>query len=352
MQDTSHLVCTQTGCPLSSTGECLEGFDDPHRCPHAKPRIGAPNVSTDEAPGDDDEAVAEAMADWLPLPGGYELTISEAGEITARSEAQVVMFAGEPDAGKTTLIATIYELLSSDLIGGFRFAGSETILAFERACFPSRIASGNVKPDTFRTRHPRPRFYHLCLRPESPAGPQKHLLLGDVSGETFRRASDDLAEAKKLHILRRVDAFILILDGDKLRNRKERQDALERATLILRSLVDAEVLLRHTLIQIVISKFDCFDPGDKNMTAFLTHLRSEFETKFATLFDRLVIYEIAARPGAEGFDFGHGVREVMGPWLQESDFQTQANYPAAAPLGQIRESDAFLWRRLQHANHA
>lgn len=352
MQDISHLACNQTGCPLDSTGECLEGFDDPHRCPHAKPRIGPSNVITEKAAEDGDEVVAEAMADWLQLPGGYELTISEAGEITARSEAQVVMFAGEPDAGKTTLIATIYELLSSGVIDGFRFAGSETILAFERACFPSRIASGNVKPDTVRTRHPRPRFYHLCLRPDVAVGPRKHLLLGDVSGETFRRASDDLAEAKKLHILRRVDAFVLILDGDKLRNRKERQDALERATLILRSLLDADVLLRHTLIQVIISKFDCFDPDDKNMTDFLTHLRREFETKFATLFDRLVIYEIAARPDAKGFDFGHGVREIMGPWLQESAFQWKAKYPTAPPLGQIRESEAFLWRRLQHANHA
>jgi hypothetical protein len=350
MQDISHLVCNQTGCLLSSTGECLEGFDDPHRCPHAKPRIGLPNVSTEEAAEDGDEVVAEAMADWLQLPGGYELTISEAGEITARSETQVVMFAGEPDAGKTTLIATIYELLSSDVIEGFRFAGSETILAFERACFPSRIASGNVKPDTFRTRHPRPRFYHLSLRSDISSGPHKHLLLGDVSGETFRRASDDLAEAKKLHILRRVDAFVLILDGDKIRNRKERQDAVERATLILHSLVDADVLLQQTLIQVVISKFDCFDLNDKNMTDFLRHLRSEFETKFATLFDRVVIYEIAARPEAEGFDFGHGVREVMRPWLQESIFEWQTKYPTAPPRDEIRESDAFFWRRLHHAN--
>ena len=352
MQDISHLVCNQTGCPLSSTGECLEGFDDPHRCPHAKPTIGPPNVSTDDATDDGDEVIAEAMTDWPQLPGGYELTVSEAGEMTARSETEIVMFAGEPDAGKTTLIATIYELLSSNIIEGFRFAGSETILAFERACFPSRIASGNVKPDTFRTRHDRPRFYHLCLRSNNSDGRRKHLLLGDVSGETFRRASDDLSEAKKLHILRRLDAFILILDGDKLRDRRERQDALERATLILRSLVDADVLLPHTLIQVVISKFDCFDPNDKNTSGFLAHLRGEFETKFATLFDRLVIHEIAARPDEEGFNFGHGVREVMGPWLQESVFHWETKYPAAPPLGQIRESDTFLWRRLQHANGA
>jgi len=352
MQDIKNLVCNQAGCPLDSTGECLEGFDDPHRCPHAKPRIGPSNLSSEEVATDGDEVVTEAMADWLQLPGGYELTINEAGEITARTEAQVVMLAGEPDAGKTTLIATIYELLSSDVIDNFRFAGSETILAFERACFPSRIVSGNRKPDTVRTRHPRPRFYHLCLRPDTAIGPRKHLLLGDVSGETFRRASDDLAEAKKLHILRRVDAFVLILDGDKLRNRKERQDALERATLILRSLVDAGVLLRHTVIQVIISKIDCFDPDDKNTSKFLLHVRHEFATKFGALFDRLVILEIAARPDTERFEFGHGVREIMRPWLQESDFQWKMDYPAAPPPGQLRESDAFFWRRSLHAETA
>lgn len=351
MQDISNLICNQAGCPLGSTGECLEGFDDPHRCPHAKPGVVQPKVSTEEVAEDGEVGPAEVMEDWLQLPGGYELTIGEAGEVTSRSEACVVMFAGEPDAGKTTLIATIYELLSNDVIDDFRFAGSETILAFERACFPSRIASGNVKPDTMRTRHPRPRFYHLCLRPVAAEGQRKHLLLGDVSGETFRRASDDLAEAKKLHILRRVDAFVLILDGDKLRNRKERQDALERATLILRSLMDAGVLLRHTMIQVVISKFDCFDPDDENVSEFLTHLRNEFTTKFASSFDRLVIHEIAARPDTERLGFGHGVREIMSPWLQEADLEWKTDYPAVPPVGQLRESDAFLWRRL-YANHA
>jgi hypothetical protein len=351
MQDISNLVCNQPGCALASTGDCLEGFDDPKGCPHAKPGGAQPSVSADEVAKTGDDQ-SEALDDWLQLPGGYELTVSEAGQITSRTEARVVMFAGEPDAGKTTLIATIYELLSGDAIDDFRFAGSETILAFERACFPSRIASGNLRPDTVRTRHPRPRFYHLCLRPVTGEGARKHLLLGDVSGETFRRASDDLAEAKKLHILRRVDAFVLILDGDKLRNRKERQDAVQRAVLILRSLVDARVLLRQSVIQVVISKFDCFDPKDKNVSEFLEHLRSEFTTKFASSFDRLVIHEIAARPDTERFDFGHGVREIMRPWLQESDLEWKTEYPAAPALGQLRESDAFLWRGLLHAKRA
>ncbi len=350
MQDLSNLICNQAGCQLGSTGECLEGFDDPHRCPHASPGVVQPTESTEEGAENGQVDAAELMDDWLQLPGGYELTIGEAGEITSRSEARVVMFAGEPDAGKTTLIATIYELLSSDAIDAFRFAGSETILAFERACFPSRIASGNVKADTVRTRHPRPRFYHLCLRPIDADGQRKHLLLGDVSGETFRRASDDLEEAKKLHILRRVDAFVFILDGDKLRNRKERHDVLERAGLILRSLMDAGVLLRQSMIQIVISKFDCLDTEDKNVSEFLAHVRNEFTTKFARSFNRLVICEIAARPDTERFSFGHGVREIMSPWLQEADLEWKTGYPAIPPGGQLRESEAFLWRR-QYAKH-
>src|SRR4051794_40275200 len=124
MQDISNLVCNQSGCPLASTGECLEGIDDPHRCPHTKASVTA---SSDEAVSSTDlDVIVEAPSDWLPVLGGYELTVPEASEITRDNEARVIMFAGEPDAGKTTLIATIYELLSGGEVPDFRFAGTET----------------------------------------------------------------------------------------------------------------------------------------------------------------------------------------------------------------------------------
>ena len=342
MQDISHLICNQAGCLLSSTGDCLEGIDDPHRCPHAKPD-GA-QTGSEAAISTDAEGGPEDVSDWLPILGGYELTITEATGITAASETRVVMFAGEPDAGKTTLIATIYELFSGGELPEFRFAGTETILAFERAVFPSRIASKNVKPDTIRTRHPKARFYHLCLRPTNSDGARKHLLLGDVSGETFKRASDDDAEARKLHILRRVDAFVLILDGDKLRSRIERQDVVERALLILRSLVEAEVLLPHSLVQVLISKFDCFDENSENDKEFLEHLRTQFLGRFSKVLPHLTIHEVAARPENDRFNFGHGVREIILPWLADSEFSWTAEYPARSPERVFRECEAYLWR--------
>jgi hypothetical protein len=350
MQDLSNLVCVQPACPLSSTGHCLEGLDDPHRCPHVKPNAGESANDVEESV-DSEEATSDT-SDWLAVIGGYELTVDEASAITSDSDASVVMFAGEPDAGKTTLLATIYELLSSGGIPEFRFAGTETMLAFERACFPSRIASKNLKPDTVRTRHPRPRFYHLCLRQQAGDDTRKHLLLGDVSGETFKRASDDDTEARKLHLLRRVDAFVLILDGDKLRNRKERQDVVERGLLILRSLLEAEVLLQHTTVQILVSKFDCFAPGDQNETKFLEHLRQEFTTRFSGSFAQLTINEIAARPENDRFRFGHGVSEIMQPWLSDKDLQWPKVLPPIPNDSTLREAEAYLWRTSLGKNNA
>lgn len=66
MQDISSLVCNQPGCPLASTGDCLEGFDDPHRCPHASSAASQPKVGADEVADDgDDQPVT--VNDWLQL---------------------------------------------------------------------------------------------------------------------------------------------------------------------------------------------------------------------------------------------------------------------------------------------
>lgn len=350
MQDSSNLLCQQPGCPLATSGTCLEGVDDPHKCPHvvAAHEKKPPELSV----GEDDERLeplGEDASDWLSVPGGYELTVQEADAITGQEPAAVIVFAGEPEAGKTTLLATVYELLSEGSIPGFTFAGTETILAFERACFPSRIASNNQKPKTDRTTHMRPRFYHLCVRQESLGNQRRHLLLGDISGEAFQRASDNEAEAKKLHFLKRANTFVLILDGDRLRVKTERQDVVQRALLIVRSLLAVGVLLRSMMIQIVVSKMDCFDRTDANSNAFLGYMKEEFQRQFASSFDHFAFSEIAARPENETLDFGFGVVDLFLPWASEPEsyWVETPRFPPADR--QIREAEAYLWRK-QGAN--
>jgi hypothetical protein len=341
MQDVSDLICQQPGCTLSSDGTCLEGLDDPHQCPHvtAVSAVGQENAEA-EAGG----ASVDDTSDWQSIPGGYELTVEEANEITCHHDASVVAIAGEPDAGKTTLMATLFELLGTGSVPGYKLAGSETILAFERACFPSRIVSGNRKPDTVRTKHMRPRFYHLCIRAVDGSSERRHLLLADISGEAYQRASDNHAEARKLHFLRRANLFVLIIDGDKLRVKRERQDVVQRALLILRALLLAEVLLPTARIQVVVSKLDRLDRSDANSSAFLAYIRDEFRSQFSTTLRQLEIFEIAARPATADYDFGFGVIPLMLPWISEPEERWSDSEWLKPANRELRQSELFLWR--------
>lgn len=342
MEDLSNLICQQPGCTFSTSGTCLEGFDDPHNCPHSKegPKTSQPSTEDDEIT---DESAA-LTSDWKPVGGGYELTVEEASDLTAENEAKVIVLAGEPDAGKTTLLATIYELFSKGEVPGYSFAGTQTILAFERACFPSRTASGNRKPETDRTRHTRPRFYHLSLREAGEAGGRKHLLVGDISGEVFQRASDNQAEAEKLSYLRRADVFVLMLDGDKVQSRTERQEVAQRASLIFRALIKAGMLTKQSRIQVIVSKYDCFDPNDANSSNFLAYLKEELESRYAKMFESYVISEIASRPANNRVDFAYGVRELLTPWLSDRELTWDGNVPSRPETLLLREADEYLWR--------
>ncbi len=342
MEDLSNLICQQPGCPLSTSGTCLEAFDDPHDCPHVKEGAKNPQQDSDEDEGTDEAAAL--TSDWNPVGGGYELTVDEASRVTAEHEAKVIVLAGEPDAGKTTLLATIYELFSKGDVPGYSFAGTQTILAFERACFPSRTASGNLKAVTDRTRHMRPRFYHLSLREAGETRTRKHLLIGDISGEVFQRASDNQAEAEKLGYLKRADVFVLMLDGDKIQSRTERQELAQRASLIFRALLKAGMLTKESKVQVLVSKYDCFDPADTNSAEFLAHLKQDLESRYAKEFESYVVSEIASRPQNDRIEFAYGVRDLLDPWLSDRELTWNSALPPRPVNVLMREADKYLWR--------
>lgn len=350
-------TCHQAGCTFAQDGTCLEGLPDPLHCPHlsslsivvANHENGSGAEKSIDADGDASAIEEEvSIENWLPLPDGYELSLPAARQITGGHEACMVVLAGEPDAGKTTLIACLYEKFCEGPFASLQFAGSNTLLAFERACHLSRTSSEAEEPDTQPTKGLYPRFFHFFLRDPVRNESEQHLLLTDISGEAYQRATNHTEDAKKLSFIRRADVFMLLLDGERLASKLERQEVFGRGLMLLRSLTEAGMLDDNSSVQVAISKFDLLQPEviDQNTVDFMTYIKSELLRYAGERYKSFRLVEIASRP-AKGSTLGYayGLDSLIQAWLEKQP--TRVSLPQFLTKRMHldgREADLFLWR--------
>jgi hypothetical protein len=345
----------QSGCGYSDDGRCLEGLSNPLECPHLAPlstmestgqedgeRIDQPDKNTDAQEED------ISTENWLLLTTGYELNLAAAARITSAHETRLVVLAGEPDAGKTTLIASLYEMLCKGPFASFRFAGSQTLLAFERACHLSRTSSEAETPDTDRTKGLHTRYFHLILQDLHRDDSDRHLLITDVSGEAYRRATDHSEDVKKLEYIKRADEFVLLLDGERLASPTDRQEAFRRGDMLLKALTEAAILNNRSAVTVAISKIDLLQPGfvDENAVEFVQYLKAEFEKFAKGKYRTFSIAEIASRPiPKRGIQYAHGLDNLIRDWLKQQSISVPSPYFKSFQLPQkSREADSYLWR--------
>ena len=312
------------------------------------PDVTAPRG--DSAAWLDSEAEAGLPGGWVELPEGADLDPAAAERIARAAITRVVLVAGAADCGKTTLVAAIYESFQRGPFAGGLFAGSETLLGFERRCHLARIESGRVVADTARTLNTGGlRWLHLRVRPTGHDGAPRDLLVSEIAGDVFRLAKDSTEECRRLTIGRRADHFVILVDGAKVVQRQHRLTATNDAALFLRSCLDAEMLGRSSFVDMVITKWDLAAAAPEateielNVTAFVERTRQHCEGRLG----RLRFLRVAARPlPRSGLPFAHGLADVVAPWVTESP-RLLERAPASAPMPEgAPEFDRYLWRQL------
>src|SRR6266478_9212034 len=111
--------------------------------PPVKPSSLPPRTDSSavEAPtqGEPVNEPAEAVTDLINLPTGKELDNLEAANLQVARPVRLVVVAGPIESGKTTLIASLYELFQWSRVSDYLFAGSNTLAGFEQKCYLSRI---------------------------------------------------------------------------------------------------------------------------------------------------------------------------------------------------------------------
>lgn len=293
------FACSQLDCPLTKSGMCLEGLSI-EECPH---------VYTDK---EEEVFIPENVADsglveGVSLFSGDELMPDQLTDVTYANPTQLVVIMGEPECGKTTILASLFDLFQKGTFGPYWFAGSQTQIGFEKRCHLSRMASGRLTPDTERTRSSEFSYLHLAIRPMPD--PVRHMLFTDVSGERFRLARDSAQEMEQLAILGQADQLFCVLDGGRLSINASRQVSKANLVTLLNRIEQNSSFPKGKGLFLLVNKWDIIVEQNQEEAVernVITPLRSRFPTLIHG------VIQICARPTIAGkIEFGFGYESFL-----------------------------------------
>ena len=234
------MRCSRVDCTVEETGVCLLN-NDPSECPE---RLDESGLEADAPVG------TNGMAQF---PGSWAWTLLDARDLMRRRYVRVVAILGEPNAGKTACLASLYLLVARDRLTDFSFADSRTLRGFEEISQGARRWNQGAIPDQM-TVHTElsddrtPGFLHVRLvrRGSSTA---TDFLLSDLPGEW---TSDLINENRvdRFEFAKRADAIWLVVDGSALEDVQRRQVTIHRTKLLLERL---GALLQSRLPLILVS---------------------------------------------------------------------------------------------------
>jgi hypothetical protein len=284
------------------------------------------------------------------LRSGLELTESEAEIVARHNPSRLVILAGPPNCGKTTLVATLYELMRSPDKDLPWFAGSQSLVAFEQRCHLSRVASGLTEGTTGRTPFSDEQaFYHLRTCSEDAPSDSVDLLLFDLVGERFNQTRVSFNECRRVTTLSRANFLAVLLDGSRLANPGERFLAVEECINFLQCCADSNMIGSTCRIQIVTTKRDQLGAKvDRAAEATIESARSTILSRLAQKLTQIEFFTVAARPsGSSELPTGFGMKELLVAWCKDT---RKASAPQiqvmCGPLG--RESEQFAKRHFKN----
>jgi hypothetical protein len=306
------LRCANSECNFAVDGRCVEGFAL-EECPH---------VSTLDV--DDIEEVEEAEprredeARVLPLALGEALARRDASSLQRRRPSCAIGIVAPNDAGKTSLIASVYDLLQTGPIDGIGFAGSSTLIGFEKVCHDARTSSRRGMPHTERTSAGADAtFFHLDLRPMD--GDVLSLFIADRSGEDYLAVADDLARSAGFFELRRADVLTVLVNGEHLADSAQRHETKAVTPQMVGALVEAGSIRRGCRLAIVLTKQDVVlaSPHAARVEADFGELVDGIVEDLGTHFAKIERFAIAASPrDVANVQRGQGVDRLLRFWLR------------------------------------
>lgn len=294
-----------------------------------------------------EESNSESSAAVYLLSSGEALNSKETYEITAREKTKLVILAGVAGSGKTTIETSLYQMFQRKTVGGFYFAGSNTIQGYEQRAFFTRIKSRGITPTTQRTSLEIGRsFLHLRLW-KRETDEFCNLLFADLSGEAFETHIGRVNEVKQdFPFMDRADYFVGVLDGELINNKRKRNSAVAAMIELVRTFYDAELVGRECVLQIVFSKCDVF--GD-DIETILQKVERRICKQFKNMFFNIQFYRVAAMPEfVDKFEVGYGIEELLKSWMKKKEeVKTEEKTEIDKSLS---EFDSLFYKLLEDKN--
>ena len=244
--------CDRADCTVADTGTCLLN-NDPSSCPH---RLAA----------EDKEAQAASALDLpgkVTFPSSRACALSDARGLMRERYVHLVGILGEPNAGKTGCLVSLYLSVAQRRLEGFSFADSRTLMGFEEISQGARRWNKGQPPEQFtdHTVLPDSRtagFLHIRLARMLEGNPVD-LLCSDLPGE-WTTELVDRNRVDRLQFLERADVIWLVVDGTETVAPNKRQVCLQRTKMTIGRLGDFLASRRRLIL--VVTRRDEMTPDD------------------------------------------------------------------------------------------
>ncbi len=305
MTDEAKVTCGNRECRVSENGKCVEGLEL-SACPHFGKELEVDPATSDSetTPG-------------LLLPSADMLSSADAADLVRSRIARVTAIVGPKGSGKTSLIASLYDLFQEGAVAGVEFARSETLHAFELACHDARSASRRGVPEMERTGFGEAKFYHIDIS-GAFAGPGLALLLADRAGEEYRTATDDAGGVTQFPEVSRADTPTVLVDGQRLSDTGARHNLRSEVIMILQALKDGGSLREGRRLLVVLTKMDIIagltdrPRAEADFASLLATIREHFADQFASIESCTV----CASPKSDVLSRGTGLAAMLKHWAR------------------------------------
>ena len=308
------VSCSNPECKIAETGKCIEGFDILDECPtYNKEDEELWFDADDEQSEQSEQGIASSIkSDLIQLPTGMTLSDTETDCLLKKYSSKVVACIGPSNIGKTTLIASFYELLNLGPIGCYQFGGSKTLFAFEEVCHHARAISKNSVAKTPRTiRKDTALFFHIALN-NIPNNRRIDLFLSERAGEEYEAAMDHTDNCLNLFEVKRSDVLMILINGEAISDNVRRHAESTRVINLARALQESDVIYSTTKILLVTTRYDLvvkLEASEKvkeRCASILSRINSIFPNHQTNL------HMIAARPeDAVLTEVGLGISELL-----------------------------------------